>query len=193
MAYDNTDKSVGFDPEILAGKIKELAAQTRSDSNVETLDALRKLIKRNVPFTLRGYFSAYLLRELVTSSSSKSWKPSTERPKQPRTPRPPRQDATDGNSPAADGDGKRSQKPLPEGTRTLYLNIGKMKRLHAKDLSVLLQEKLGITREDILSIRIHDKYTFIAMKEEHCEKAIELLNGIDINGRTVAISYSNRE
>ena len=55
---------------------------------------------------------------------------------------------------------------LPEGARTLYLNIGKMKRLYAKELSQLLQTELGVTREEIFSIRIHDKYSFISMSEE---------------------------
>ena len=32
---------------------------------------LKKLIKKNVPFTLRGYFSAYLLRELTRKNVKK--------------------------------------------------------------------------------------------------------------------------
>ena len=68
-----------------------------------------------------------------------------------------------------------------------------MKRLYAKELSQLLQTELEITRDDIYSIRIHDKYSFISMSEEHCEKAIAKLNGMDIKGRTAAVSYSNKE
>ncbi len=68
-----------------------------------------------------------------------------------------------------------------------------MKRLYAKELSQLLQTELEITREDIYSIRIHDKYSFISMSEENCEKAIAKLNGVDIKGRTASISYSNKE
>ena len=87
---------------------------------------------------------------------------------------------------------KKEDKVLPEGAKTLYLNIGKMKRLYAKQLSSLLQEELGIQREDIYTLRIHDKYSFITMSEENCQKAIEKLNGMDINGRTAQINYSNR-
>jgi hypothetical protein len=68
-----------------------------------------------------------------------------------------------------------------------------MKRLYAKELSLLLQKELEITREDIFSLRIHDKYSFISMTEENCEKAIAKLNGMDIKGRTAAVSYSNKE
>lgn len=81
----------------------------------------------------------------------------------------------------------------PEGARTLYLNIGKMRRLYAKELSQILQDKLGITRDDIFSIRVHDKYSFITLSQEHAEKAIEAINGMDIRGRTATITYSNKE
>lgn len=60
-------------------------------------------------------------------------------------------------------------------------------------LSVLLQEKLNIKREDIYSIRVHDKYSFITMDEKNCEKAIEVLEGTDIKGRTASITYSKKK
>ena len=56
-----------------------------------------------------------------------------------------------------------------------------------------LQDELGITRDYIYSIRIHDKYSFISMSEENCEKAIAQLNGKEIKGRTAAVNYSNKE
>ena len=67
-----------------------------------------------------------------------------------------------------------------------------MKHLYAKTLSQILQNELGITRDDIYSIRIHDKYSFITMSEENCNKAIEVLNGKEINGRVCQVNYSNR-
>ena len=67
-----------------------------------------------------------------------------------------------------------------------------MKHLYGKDLSKLLQSELSITREDIYSLRVHDKYSFITMSEANCIKAIELLNGRDINGRTAQLNFSNR-
>ncbi len=193
MAYTPTDKSVTFDADALAATIKEMVGKTRMDSDVDKLDALRKLIRRNVPFTLRGYFSAYLLRELLSAQAPQPRRSRSERAERPA--RAPQVRTAQPDAPATPeaAAAPRQPKVLPEGARTLYLNIGKMKRLYAKDLSALLQEKLEISKDDILSIRIHDKYTFITMQEAHCEKAIQLLNGTEINGRTVAISYSNRE
>ena len=68
-----------------------------------------------------------------------------------------------------------------------------MKKLYTRELSVLLQEKLNIKREDIYSIRVHDKYSFITMDEKNCEKAIEVLEGTDIKGRTASITYSKKK
>jgi hypothetical protein len=68
-----------------------------------------------------------------------------------------------------------------------------MRRLYAKELSQILQDNLGISREDIYSLRIHDKYSFITLSQENADKAIEKLNGMDIRGRTASITYSNKE
>jgi hypothetical protein len=68
-----------------------------------------------------------------------------------------------------------------------------MRRLYAKELAQIVQDQLGITKEDIYSIRVHDKYSFITLNQEHAEKAIEKLNGMDIRGRIASVSYSNKE
>jgi hypothetical protein len=68
-----------------------------------------------------------------------------------------------------------------------------MRRLYAKELSQIFQDQLGIKKEELYSIRVHDKYSFITLPEAYAEKAIEKMNGLDIRGRTATISYSNKE
>lgn len=195
-------KSTPTDMDVLTGKIQLLAGKTRADANPEELDRLKKMIKKNVPFSLRGYFMAYLLRELLAateSSGSRTRSPRQDRQDRQRPAKPPTQQQKP--APAAVSvqkaepkeEREKVERPIPEGAKTLYLNIGKMKRLYAKELSQLLQTELGITRDDIYSIRIHDKYSFITMSEANCEAAIAKLNGMDIKGRTAAVSYSNKE
>jgi hypothetical protein len=190
MLMDNDNKSTPNEDDLLAGTIQLLAGKTKADPHPDELERLKKLIKKHVPFTLRGYFMAYLLREVLKANSPRR----SPAPRQQREKRenPKREVAKEASAEKAQPK-VREEKPLPEGARTLYLNIGKMKRLYAKELSQLLQTELEITREDIYSIRIHDKYSFISMSEENCEKAIAKLNGVDIKGRTASISYSNKE
>ena len=215
MLMNNETKKAPEAIEVLAGKIQMIASKIRIDSNPEELETFKKLIRKNVPLFDRRNFTAYLLREALNAGKPAAAKERTDsKPKQaaaprptrdaadaPRPPRPKRETApapkkdvnesVDGNGRKADAD--RPEVVIPEGAKTLYLNIGKMKRLYAKELSQLLQTELGITREDIYSVRIHDKYSFITLSEPHAELAIAKLNGMDIKGRIAAVSYSNKE
>lgn len=189
---DNDNKSTPNEEDLLTGTIQLLAGKVKADTNPDELEKLKKLIKKNVPFSMRGYFMAYLLREILQANNPRraNGREAVRPVKPKREPKAPVK--TEEPQPKAQ-EQEREEKALPEGARTLYLNIGKMKRLYAKELSQLLQTELGVTRDDIYSIRIHDKYSFISMSEENCEKAIAKLNGMDIKGRTAAVSYSNKE
>jgi hypothetical protein len=165
--------------EILAGKIQMLAAKLTVDSNPEELEELKKAIRKNVPFLRRGYFSAYLLRELLNTTEKRGRRTTAPTNVTPKT--------TPANKPNQRGI------EIPPGSRTLYLNIGKMRRLYAKEISQIFQDKLNINRQDIYAIRVHDKYSFITLSQENADKAIEKLNGIEIRGRVASVSYSNKE
>lgn len=174
--------------DLVIGTIQVLSGKTKADPNPDELESLKKLIKKNVPFMLRGYFTAYLLREILQANTPRRQTRSTtvRAPKSEKESEPKKEVAVE--APKA-----REERPLPEGARTLYLNIGKMKRLYTKELSQILQDELSIERDEIYSIRIHDKYSFISMSEPNCEKAIATLNGKEIKGRTASITYSNKE
>ena len=168
-------------PELLKETIEKIMSKINSCENPDEIEAIKKTIKQNVPFTRRGYFSAMLLKELLSN------KPSRVEKKERKEKTVNVQKET-----RHEGENKEEKKPLPEGAKTLYLNVGKMKHLYAKNLSLLLQKELGIKREEIYSLRVHDKYSFITMSEENCEKALSQLNGKDINGREAQLSYSTK-
>lgn len=224
---DKDDKSQ-LSPEMLSERIKAILEKikTDSDTNPAELEEIKKIIRKNVPFFMRGAFSAFVLRELMNCRTQGPRKDRRERREsqavaekrkdQNRTTFPQKEHAVQMKAADAAEDARaevetnddttsrqsaqddlaakaeKEERVIPEGAKTLYLNVGKMKRLYAKNLSQLLQSELGITREDIYSLRVHDKYSFITMSEENCEKAIEKLNGKDINGRTAMLNYSNR-
>jgi len=192
LLMDNENKSTPNEEDLLTGTIQLLAAKVKADASPDELERLKRLIKKNVPFTLRGYFMAYLLREILQANNPRRAN-SRETARPAKVKRESKAPSKAEEPQAKPQEKVREEKALPEGARTLYLNIGKMKRLYAKELSQLLQTELEITRDDIYSIRIHDKYSFISMSEENCEKAIVKLNGMDIKGRTAAVSYSNKE
>ncbi len=184
MESDKTELS----QEVLKETIDRIMGELGSCENPDEIEAIRKTIRQNVPFTRRGYFSAMLLKELLSSPKSSPRNERSERKERKERPNTEREQKNVTSESPAQGE----KKPLPEGAKTLYLNVGKMKHLYAKTLSLMLQKELGITRDDIYSLRVHDKYSFITMSEENCEKAISALNGRDINGREAQINYSNK-
>ncbi|MGD1821828.1 MAG: DbpA RNA binding domain-containing protein [Pleomorphochaeta sp.] len=187
---DDRNKSTPNEQDVLIGKIKLLAGKTETDPKPEELESLRKLIKKNVPWRLRGYFMAYLLRELTKNDKPQNRGQRNRKAKKTIT------DFNDKKPMKSANVEQKKEKPVktfPKGAKTLYLNVGKMKKLYTKELSQLLQDKLEITRSDIYSIKVHDKYSFITMDEKNCEKAIEVLNGLDIKGRTATITYSKKK
>ena len=185
----------GFDEEALKQKISEVMEVINSCADPDELESIKKIVKQNVPFTRRGYFAAAVLKMLMEKPQRK------ERPqkeiKSERFEKKSVEKKTPSPSPAPIVENKEEKQPtrervIPEGAKTLYLNVGKMKHLYAKNLSILLQKELGITRDDIYSLRVHDKYSFITMSEENCNKAIEKINGMDINGRVAQINFSTK-
>lgn len=169
--------------ERLSIKVDEILASINSLSNqdAEEVEELKAIIKKKVPFFKRTTFTALLLK-----LSANPRKPYIKEEK--RKERPQKKEA----SAEVKKEEEKKEKAIPEDAKTLYLNVGKMKHLYGKDLSKLLQSELGIKREDIYSLRVHDKYSFITMSEENCNKAIEVLNGKDINGRVAQLSFSNK-
>lgn len=175
--------------EVIAGKIQMFVGKAKVDPNPEELESLRKLIKKNVPLPFRGYFAAYLLREIIGKSPSANQKARQPSPAPSQTTdtlkKPQKEEKTKTTT--------QQKKPsIPEGARTLHLNIGKMRRLSGKELSQILQEEVGIPNEEIYSIRIHDKYSFITLPAQRAEEVIAKLNGKEIKGHIVSVNYSNK-
>ena len=181
----------GFDEEALKQKISEVMEAINSCADPDELESIKKIVKQNVPFTRRGYFAAAVLKMLMEKPQRK------ERTQKENKSERFEKKSVEKKTPASIPENKeeKQSKPervIPEGAKTLYLNVGKMKHLYAKNLSILLQKELGITRDDIYSLRVHDKYSFITMSEENCNKAIEKINGMDINGRVAQINFSTK-
>ncbi len=185
LFMDQEKKLAPSNEEITAGKLQLLTAKVKVDSNPEELEMLKKVFKKNVSFTQRGNVTAFLLREYLGKAPAAK----KSAPKAERAPKKAKESSTEEKP-------KRAPRPaqeIPEGARTLYINIGKMRRLYARELSQVFQDTLSITRDDIYSVRVHDKYSFVTLNEENAQKAIELLNGKEIRGRVASVSYSNKE
>ncbi len=85
----------------------------------------------------------------------------------------------------------RDEAPSPVESRSpsddvqqLFINVGRREGVRAPDLEKFLSER-GIALGDPDGIRIRDRMTFIRIKKELCTRAIAVLSGQVIGGRTV--------
>ena len=183
--------SIPLSGDAMERKIDELLSAMKGADPAE-LENVKSIIRKKVPFFTRSAFAAYLLK-LASGEKEAKTEQRERRPRPERKPAERNERREEARKPQ--NQTEKSERPetiIPEGAKTLYLNVGKMKHLYAKDLSKLLQAELGIARSDIYQIRVHDKYSFVTMSEENCNKAIEKLNNSTINGRTAKVTYSEK-
>lgn len=148
-------------------KIRELVAQMKLYNNPQELEDMKKLIKKNVSFTMRGYLLAYLY---VTRGES------TQRPqrqeRQERKPQP---------------------KPSVENATSFYINIGKASKSNPREIVDFICEKTGLNSEDILSVAYKQNYSFVYISNDKKEGIIEAVNGQTFKGRKVKMNYSKEK
>ena len=144
-----------------AHRIRELVAQMKLYNNPQELEDMKKLMKKNVPLTMRGYLMAYLY---ITRSND-----NTKPQRQERRP---------------------VQKPAFENATAFYINIGKLSKGSAKDLSDFICEKAGLVPEDIVSIAYKQNYSFVYIRNDKKEGIIETITGQTYRGRKVKMNYS---
>lgn len=185
--------------------------RVRTSENVDLLSDLNKLFKKNVPLTVRKYVIAYLLKEAL-----KHYHPfNNRRDRFDRNERNDRNDRNDRNQrqrqernfrqertehaaePAETTEEERPRHPrveIPEDQATsIFISIGKNRRVYPRDLVGILIAIAGIDRERIGDIKVLANYSFVQLYTEDAQTAIDKLNGYDYRGRKLAVSYSHQK
>lgn len=137
--------------DILKGKIRSIVKRIKEDEDPDELNKLRKIVRRNVPVFLRGYFMAYLVKEAGGTHS------------------------------------------VPSDMKTLFVSIGKNRRVFPRDLSRLFSGTLDINSGSIGNIKVLDNYSFIDIPESLAEKAISALDGKDFRGRKITVNHARKK
>ena len=208
--------------EINESQLEEFLAnateRVRTSENVDLLSDLNKLFKKNVPLTVRKYVIAYLLKEAL-----KHYHPygnGTRRDRFERNERNERFDRSERNNrgrqernfrqertecaaepaeeaaaPATEEERPRHPRvEIPEDQATsIFISIGKNRRVYPRDLVGILIAIAGIDRERIGDIKVLANYSFVQLYTEDAQTAIDKLNGYDYRGRKLAVSYSRQK
>ena len=147
-------------------RIRELVEEMKLYNNPQELEEMKKLMKKNVPFMMRGYLLAYLY---VTRGGRTAAKPSRQERK------------------------AAQPKAAPENSASLYINIGKISKGSAREMTDFICEKSGLAQEDILSVAYKQNYSFVYVGKDKAEAVIEAVNGQTYKGRKVKMSFSKEK
>lgn len=142
--------------ESLKSSISSILDSIKSTSDLDSILVYKKLIKKNVPFHLRSYFAAYLLKESIGKSVKR----------------------------------KSTKKP---GEKSLFINIGKNRRVYPSDLIQLISKTAEIGKESIGNIKILDNYSFVNVAGKEAQRIVELLDNTEYRGRKLTVNFAKKD
>jgi hypothetical protein len=76
---------------------------------------------------------------------------------------------------------------------TLFVSIGKNRRVYPKDLADLFLQTLNLSRSDIGEIKVFDSYSFVEISLDHAANAISKLSGSNFRGRRITVNTAKKK
>lgn len=155
----------------------------KQDGNPEVLNQYRSLFRKQVPFFMRSYVSAYLIQQALESMGkgrrpyNKNRRPLSEnrRPLRSETP--------------AEGEQKKQNIPEEESAR-IFISVGRNRRVFPREILSLILSETNVKKEDIGLIRILDNYSFVQVRKEWADTIIDALNGKIFRGRPLTVNHA---
>jgi ATP-dependent RNA helicase DeaD len=76
---------------------------------------------------------------------------------------------------------------------TLFVSVGKNRRIFRRDLIKLFAAALNLKEADIGEVKILENYSFIDIPATYAVKAIDRLNNTDFKGRRITVNFSRKK
>jgi hypothetical protein len=167
------EKNLPSDEGVLKGHIENILSTIKIDEDPELLNRYRRIIRKNVPFFMRSYLAAYLLKEAggkleLSGGSERSRKDSGKRR-------------------------KKEQMESSGGKQTLFVSIGKNRKVYPKDLVQLFRTTLSLEKEDVGAVKVLDNYSFVEINESRSQDAIEKMDGMEFRGRKITVNFARKK
>ena len=141
------------DVQALQERLSTIIDEIKTSSDPEELNEVRRVFRKNVPFFMRAYVAAYLLKG---------------------------------------GNGSPKKRKTSSEMATLFVGIGKTRRVFPRDIIQLFSGVDGIEAPDIGEIKILENYSFVEVKKDKAEAAIAKLNGQEFRKRKLNVNYARR-
>ena len=179
----------------VAAYLTDAVNKVKTQENPDVLNKIKKVFKKTVPFSMRMYVAAYLAKEIqgnFRGGYRSSTRPNFRDNKKYSSPRQTRE----AKPFSSDGSEERSPRPRvqidPALATTIFVNIGKNRRIFPRDLVGLLTNVAKIERDRIGDIRVLANYSFVQIFAEDADKAIAALNDYDYRGRKLEVNYAHQ-
>ena len=188
-----------IDMDQLAAFLKDAVEKVKTQENPDLLNDIKKVYKKNVPFTLRSYVAAYLTkqcgthfrprREFYNDRKNRDYRKDNQKVdfKQNKSVEETTSENTESRTPH-----QRVQIDEALAT-TIFVGIGRNRRVYPRDLVGLLISVAGLERDRIGDIRVLANYSFVQLFTEDSDRAINALNGYEYRGRKLSVSYSRQK
>ncbi len=165
-----SDEQYIKDYEELEEKVADIVRRIHEDEDPHEMNEYKRFIKKHVSVFSRAYFTAYLVKQFVDGNTERRPRKSSTRKDEP----------TVGNV-------------APEDRQTLFVSVGKNRRVYPKDFVALFAELDGVEGDDIGQIKILDNYSFIEVEETVADKIIAAYDGYDFRGRKLTVNYARNK
>ncbi|MBQ0002322.1 MAG: DbpA RNA binding domain-containing protein [Treponema sp.] len=191
-----------IDLDQLAAFLQDAVDKVKTQENPDLLNDIKKVFKKNVPFSLRMYVAAYLTkqcgshfrprREFTNDRNNRRDFRKDNQKNEYRQDR--NRDNTNDSSENTEARQPHPRVQIDESlATTIFVGIGRNRRVYPRDLVGLLISVAGLDRDRIGDIRVLANYSFVQLFTEDADKAINALNGYDYRGRKLSVSYSRQK
>lgn len=201
MPINNT-----FDEERFVAVLEEAINKVKTEEDPVVLTEMKKLFKKHVPFSLRSYVAAYLAKKSYQGfkgvnryqGRQEGYRGGNDRGARKERSFTPRRQEEVRRETALET--TTEPRPAPrrvtideEYAATVFIGIGKNRRVYTRDLITLLMQVCKLDRERIGRIRNQENYSFVELFKDDVDDVIATLNGYSFRGRNLTVSYARKK
>lgn len=154
------------DPAAVERAISDIVDHVRDEEDPILMTRYKRLFRKYTTVFNRGYVSAYLLKRAVEAGRSPSRRKKSA---------------------------EKGTEQLTDGHQSVFVSIGRNRRVHTRDLITFFTSADGVSREDIGQIKVLDNYSFVEVSAEKAQTAIDALNGTELRGRKLTVNFARRK
>lgn len=193
-----------FDAASIKASLQSILEEIHSTDNPDELNQLRSIFRQSVPLFSRAYVCAYLLKKAGIPGAGElggrrpAAAPTRREQREARPPREAREprenrEPREGREPREPREERPEVAVSRENMTSLFIGIGRTRRVYPRDLMSLLIETCSLPKEAIGAIKILDNYSFVDIHNDHAQAVIDALNNTEFRGRTLSVNFAKKK